>query len=878
MRRIHLALVLALLGSALGACAAVTRLAAGYQPEAVERLHPTGELPAGTPMRLAMGLPLQNSRELADLLRRLYDPVDPKYHRFLTPQLFAARFGPSEEQYQAVIAFAQAHHLTIAGTHPNRMLLDVSGSAADVGRAFHVRLLTYQHPSEARDFFAPDAEPAVEGHIPILDISGLNNYRLPHPMIRKVAPLTVSAAAQPRDGSASGGAYFGPDFRAAYVPGVALNGAGQSVGLVEFDGFYPNDISNYQSQAGLPAVPVQLVLIDGFSGFPTGNIHNNSEVSLDIEMAMAMAPGLSNIICYEAGATNPVNDVLNRMADDNAAAQLGCSWGWGGGPAATTDQIFQEMAAQGQTFLCASGDNDAYPAGAIDNAASANAPSDSPYLTVVGGTTLTTSGPAGSWVSESVWNWGGGTGSGGGASSYYPIASWQQGVNMQNNGGSTSMRNIPDVALTADNIYVMYDNGGAGVFGGTSCATALWAGFMALVNQRAADRGLTPAGFINPALYQIGAGLNYAADFHDVTLGNNISSSSPSAYYATTGFDLCTGWGTPGGYNLINALTAPPDPLQISPVAGFTSTGLGGGPFDVSAQTLVLTNAGSNALAWSLASDAAWLGVSPANGVLPPGAPAATVTATLNAAANSLIDGSHAAAVWITNLTTGNVQNRQFKLQVQEQLVQNGGFETGGLNGWTYVGNATYVSVTFSTPYVHSGMYGLQLGPSGALGFLSQTVPTVPGLTYLLSFWLDNPKAGTPNEFNVSWNGSVLFDETNLPALDWTNLQFAVVAPSTNSVLQFGVRDDPAYFGLDDISLWPLVPPALRSFSAQSALVRFSWNAVVGLVYQIQYTTNLAQTNWINLSAPFTATNATATFQDSAAQDAQRFYRILVVP
>jgi hypothetical protein len=872
MSRNFLVVLLVLLASNVGALAAEIRIPGG-PPDAVTRLHSTGYLPANTPLRLAIGLPLQNTNNLADLLRRLYNPADRLYHHFLTPSQFASQFSPSEQQYQSVISFAHAHHFEIVGTHSNRILLDVIGSADDVGRAFNVHLLNYHHPLEARDFFASDADPTVERGVPIIDVSGLNNYQFPHPRIRPTHPSGVSS----KSGSGTGGAYLGPDFRAAYAPGVALNGAGQSVGLVEFDGFYASDITHYESLAGLAAVPVQTVLIDGFSGIPTGDTNRNSEVSLDIEMAMAMAPGLSNIISYETGPTNLVNDVLNRMANDNAAAQLGCSWGWSGGPSAATDQIFQQMAAQGQTFLCASGDDDAYVAGAIDNPSSDNAPADNPYLTVVGGTTLTTSGPAGAWVSESVWNWGNGQGSAGGISTYYPIPSWQQGISMQNNSGSTSMRNIPDVALTADNIYVVYDNGASGVFGGTSCATALWSGFMALVNQQAAASGRPPVGFINPALYQIGAGQNYDTAFHDITTGNNFSVSSPSDFYATTGFDLCTGWGTPAGSSLIDALTAPPNPLQISPGAGFSSTGTPGGPFNVSAQNIVLTNTASNTLTWSVTSESAWLTVNPASGLLPPHT-STSVAANLTVAANSLTDGTYTAVVWFTNTSTGNVQNRLFNLTVERQLVQNGGFETSSFSDWTYVGNSTYATVTFNSSYVYSGTYGAQFGPSDSLGFLSQNLPTVGGVRYLLSFWLDNPLAGTPNEFNVSWNGNVLFDETNLAALPWTNMQFIVSTATTNSALQFGFRNDPAFFGLDDVSLSPFVLPTIQSFSSENGQIQFSWNAVVNLAYQIQSTTNLTQSNWLNLGSPLTATNTLMTFVGSATGDAQRFYRILVIP
>jgi len=797
----------------------------------------------------------------------------------LTPEEFASRFGPTEEQYQAVAAFARAHHLTVTRTHANRMLLDVAGAAADVNKSFGFHLRRYHRPGGHGEFFAPDAEPSVPEGVPILDVSGLSDYAPPHPMIRDFGAQARPDAAQPNAGSGSGGAYLGGDFRAAYAPGVSLNGSGQVVGLVEFDGFYAADITNYAGKAGLPVAPVQTVLLDEFNGVPSnGAGSGNAEVSLDIELVMSMAPGLSNIISYEAGPYGTPNDVLNRMANDNKARQLACCWTWGGGPSATTDQIFQQMAAQGQSFFCASGDSDAYTFGAMDNASSTTTPSDSPYITIVGGTTLTTSGPGGAWVSEKVWNWGNGDGSGGGTSSYYGIPTWQQGVSMSANGGSTNMRNIPDVAMAGDNIYVVYNNGSSGTFGGTSCATPLWAAFTSLVNQQAAGEGLGAVGFINPAIYALGKSVNYNSALHDITTGNNTSSGSPNAFYATTGYDLCTGWGTPNGAALIKALAEPPDPLEISPSAGFGSFGLVGGPFNTNSELLVLTNGGGQSLSWSLANTNAWLEVSAGGGTLAAGGPASAVMVSLNAAAKSLPAGVYTATLWFTNLSTGVGTSRQFVLTTSSQLIQNGGFETGTFADWNVTGDATSVSVSTSAFYVHSGAYGAQLGPYGSLSYLSQSVATVPGQAYVLSFWFDNPKAGTPNQFTASCGGLTLFSQNNLPAMGWTNLHFSFTANSASTVLQFGFRNDPAYFGLDDVSLVPVAAPGLRALAKVENVMQFSMTTTVGAVYQLQYVTDLSQRNWMNLGQPFTATNTTTLLTDTGAVDPQRFYRIIINP
>src|ERR1035437_10524985 len=129
---------------------------------------------------------------------------------------------------------------------------------------------------------------------------------------------------------------------------------------------------------------------------------------------------------------------------------------------------------------------------------------------------------------------------------------------MAASGGSTTMRNVPDVAMTADGIYVAANGTGVPGLGGPSGSAPLWAGFTAVVNQQAAAMGQPSVGFINKAIYAIGKSSAYSSCFHDITTGNNTSSSSPTSYYAVAGYDLCTGWGTPAGQSLINALAAAP--------------------------------------------------------------------------------------------------------------------------------------------------------------------------------------------------------------------------------------------------------------------------------------------------------------------------------
>ena len=366
----------------------------GHVPPAVAALRPVERLPAAQHLTLAIGLPLRNPDALTRLLADIYDPASPNYHQYLTPAQFTEQFGPTAQDYAALADFVRAKGMRVTGTHPNRVVLDVEGATADIETTFHVTLRSYQHPREARRFFAPDTEPALDLAIPVLHISGLDNYSLPHPNY-KVKPLDASAKATPNAGSAPGGAYAGGDFRAAYVPGTALTGTGQSVALLQFDGYYPSDIAAYKNQFGLPNVPLVDVPVSGGVTTPgTGN----GEVCLDIEMVLAMAPGVSAIYVYMAPNPSPWSTLLSKIANDNLAKQVSCSWG-GGGVDPTSENIFKQMASQGQSFFNATGDSDAFT-GTVPF------PSDSPNITEVGATTLTTTGAGGSYVSETVWNWG----------------------------------------------------------------------------------------------------------------------------------------------------------------------------------------------------------------------------------------------------------------------------------------------------------------------------------------------------------------------------------------------------------------------------------------------------------------------------------------
>ncbi len=154
-----------------------------HVPPITKQLAPINRLQSGAHLDLAIGLPLRNREQLTNLLQDIYQPSSPNFRRFLTTDEFVSSFGPSQQDYQAVIDFAKSHGLTVKRTHPNRTLLDVSGSVADIEKAFHVHMQIFKHPKENRNFFAPDVEPSLDLETPVLAISGLDNYVKPRPRI-----------------------------------------------------------------------------------------------------------------------------------------------------------------------------------------------------------------------------------------------------------------------------------------------------------------------------------------------------------------------------------------------------------------------------------------------------------------------------------------------------------------------------------------------------------------------------------------------------------------------------------------------------------------------------------------------------------------------
>lgn len=515
-----------------------------------------GALDADRRINLVFQLPLRNESELDALLARLSDPDSPDYHRWLSVAQFTERFGRTEAEYARLAAAAEAHGLTVDYRSPSRLFLVAHGTAAAVESTLNVRMRTYQHPTEARTFYSVDREPSVDFDVPIAHVGGLNDYDRPRPAAR--AGVAARSGGPGATGSGPGGAFLASDMRTAYAMGTNT-GKGQAVALVEFAGYNPADISAYFAATHRTnQVPIVNIVVDGGSATGYRNINDEGEVCLDIEQVLGVAPGLSQLRVYigpESFGAGADVYVFGRIVTDNVAKQVSNSWWWSPDDPQSLDPLLKEAAAQGQTVFSISGDKGAYVG---NDAKDQGFPAEDAYLTVVGGTSLTTT-PAGAWSAEKVWN-SYASGSGGGPANdhvaSFALPSWQAGVANSHNGASTLYRNSPDVALHADyNNYICYNGGCSTNWGGTSFAAPRWAAYLALVNQQVAATKKTPGlGFINPTLYKLGQSAAYGANFHDIVSGNNQTSGQTRYYNAVVGYDLATGWGSMNGLTLMNSL------------------------------------------------------------------------------------------------------------------------------------------------------------------------------------------------------------------------------------------------------------------------------------------------------------------------------------
>src|SRR6266704_1993303 len=545
--------------------------------------HVLAKAASGQQISLAVGLSLRNQAELAAYLQQITTPHSPLYHHYLNAETFAALYGPLPSSEAAVISYLRSQGFTITATYPNHLVVDAQGTVAQAEQTFQTQINNYQE-ADGKRFFANASAPSLPSTLAplVASVVGLDNLvqygRVPlsHGKAKPSLAPSKNVSADitcPQPGSTTLPTSYTPsqiatayDFNQLYANGNL--GEGQTVGLLELDGFSPNDIALYASCFGGKNTAIQNIPIDGYNGAAGANA---AEVELDMEMVLGLAPRLASLRVYEASISSlaAYNDAWARIINDGTPV-VSTSWVFCEEEAGVSNEIQQEniffkaAAAQGQTILAASGDLGATgcynPQTGANTFPAVDDPASQPYVTGVGGTTLRIN-PDNTYLSEQVWNdrtIKNGA-SGGGVSQVWLMPSWQQGPGVAN-AYSTGYREVPDVAMDADpqTGYDVYCSVGgcAGkgwqVLGGTSAAAPVWAAMVALANETALKANGFQMGFLNPSLYAIShavAGTSYASSFHDVVpvaggANNNDYVGNSGTYPDASMYDLATGLGS----------------------------------------------------------------------------------------------------------------------------------------------------------------------------------------------------------------------------------------------------------------------------------------------------------------------------------------------
>jgi kumamolisin len=513
-----------------------------------QQLHaplPDERLEVTVHLRPKTALPSQpEASALADVL--------PQQRTYLSREELALQYGADPQDMQEVVDFARAHSLVAVSTNAAQRTVLLSGTTTEFEAAFGTKLHQYSYPEGTyRGRTGAITVPAPLGDI-VQGVFGLDDRPQAEAHFQ-VRPPAGSGAIVAR---AATQAFTPPQLAKLYDFPASLDGTGQTIAIIELGGgFKPQDLKTYFTGLKLPVPTVKVVSVNGARNQPTNANSADGEVLLDIEVAAAVAPK-AHIVVYFAPNTSQgfLNAITTAIHDKtNKPSIISISWG---GPESTWtaqamdqfDQAFQAAALLGVTVCCAAGDNGSGD-GVADGQPHADFPASSPYALACGGTKLTATGT--NISSEVVWNEGTDSATGGGLSAHFPVPSYQQKLKLPAPpAGAKLGRGLPDVAGDADPAtgYEVRVDGQDLVIGGTSAVAPLWAGLLALLNQKLTK----PVGFLNPLLYGSLMSKNVC---RDIISGNN------GAYAAGPGWDACTGWGSPRGSSLLAALQAGGPPV-----------------------------------------------------------------------------------------------------------------------------------------------------------------------------------------------------------------------------------------------------------------------------------------------------------------------------
>jgi subtilase family serine protease len=529
-------------------------------------------------INVVLTLPLSDAEGAVAFIRRVSTPGDSLYHRYLTPQGFADRFGGNRADYAQLKEWAITKGLMVTKESIGRINLTVRGPVNRFEELFKTQLNTYRS-ADGQEFVSASVRPTVPTDIAskVSGIIGLTESKRFAPLIRVAKSLGESPAegsamgttVDNAGGSGPGGSYSAKDLRTAYsIPAFGNLDAKTVVAVFEQGGFSMSDVTTYINNNKLPTPKITPI---GVNGSPTtvSNLNVELEAVLDIDMIIAINPAVAKVLVYEDSIDSfqtALLDAITRVGDDNKAQILSISYGEDEGLQGTDamnaeNSALIQLASEGITVLASSGDSGAY--GDLSSFPyNVSDPSSQPYVTGVGGTSLYTR-PGALYSVETAWNnLGVGIGaSGGGISSYWSLPDFQitkyGGIfYLTQNGGSASYRNVPDVAavgdpLTGVGVYSK-GNGGWVQIGGTSVACPIWAGYLSIINTGFNYAGMGPIGCFNPMLYAVGSNiyLGYPSescyDILDGTNGNptiNGLGGYPG-FFTGPGYDNVTGNGS----------------------------------------------------------------------------------------------------------------------------------------------------------------------------------------------------------------------------------------------------------------------------------------------------------------------------------------------
>jgi pseudomonalisin len=561
-----------------------------------------GEVAPGFPMEHMLLTLLPDAAQqdtLNQLLDAQHNSESPYYHQWLTPEQYRDRFGVSDADAAQVVGWLLDHGMEVEEVTAGRRSIIFSGAAAQVESAFHTQIHAYKIGNELHHANATDPEiPAALVQV-VGGVVSLHDFHSEpmHGLVQKPSPEFTSG----------GSYYLAPaDFATIYdlVPlyQQSINGNGQSVAIVARSNIKIADVRQFRTFFGLPANDPQIIVNGADPGI--WNSNEETEADLDVEWSGAVARNatIKFVVSKSTNSSDGVDLSAQYIVNHNLAAVMSTSFGLceaslGSSGNGFLNSLWQQAAAEGITVFVSSGDNgaagcDSASASSATHGRGVNGLCSTPYSVCVGGTEFNdTSNPSLYWstfnatgtqasalsyIPETTWNESGpGAGlwaSGGGASSVYTKPSWQAGTGVPADG----RRDVPDVSLSAagHDGYLIYQEGGLYVVGGTSAASPSFAGVMALVVQHAAARqGNANAAFYSLASKQRAGG---ASVFHDTTKGNN-SVPGQAGFNATVGYDQATGLGSVDGSVLVNhwsdanvvpAFQATPSASSLSVTAG----------------------------------------------------------------------------------------------------------------------------------------------------------------------------------------------------------------------------------------------------------------------------------------------------------------------